>query len=121
MSRSEANLKHLQLERPLVFFDLETTGTDPTRDKIVEISILRVEPDGGRLARTRRVDPECPIPAGATAVHGIGDEDVRGEPPFRKVARGLLDLLDGADLAGFNVRRFDVPLLERELRDCGME
>jgi DNA polymerase-3 subunit epsilon len=114
-------LKHLQLERPLVVFDLETTGTDPARDKIVEIAVLRVEPDGGRQARTRRINPECPIPPGATAVHGIGDDDVRDEPPFRRVARGLLDLLEGADVAGFNVRRFDLPLLERELREAGLE
>lgn len=114
-------LEHLQLERSLVFFDLETTGTDPARDRIIEIAVLRIEPDGSRTMRTRRVHPECPIPAEATAVHGIGDEDVRDEPPFRRVARGLLELLEGADLAGFNVRRFDLPLLERELRDCGLD
>jgi len=111
----------LQLDRPLVVFDLETTGTDPGRDKIVEIGVLRLEPDGSRTVRTRRVDPECPIPPGATAVHGIRDEDVRGEPPFRKVARGLLELLEGADLAGFNVRRFDAPLLDREFKECGLD
>lgn len=114
-------MKNLQLDRPLAFFDLETTGTDPARDKIVEIAVLRLEPDGGRVARTRRVNPERPIPPGATAVHGIRDEDVRDQPPFRRVAKSLLELLDGADLAGFNVRRFDVPLLERELRECGLD
>jgi DNA polymerase-3 subunit epsilon len=108
------------LDRPLVFFDLETTGTDPASDRIVEISVLRIEPDGARRARTRRIDPERPIPPGATAVHGIRDEDVLGQPTFRQIARGLLsDWLDGADLAGFNVLRFDVPLLDREFRDCG--
>ena len=114
-------MRHLRLARPLVVFDLETTGTDPARDKIVEIALLRLTPDGQSLARTRRINPECPIPPEATAVHGITDEDVRDQPPFRRVARGLLELLEGADLAGFNVRRFDVPLLERELRDCGLD
>jgi DNA polymerase-3 subunit epsilon len=112
-------LKYLKLERPIIFFDLETTGTDPASDKIVEIGVLRLEPDGSREVRTRRVNPERPIPAGATAVHGIRDEDVAGEPTFRQLARGLLELLEGADLAGFNVRRFDVPLLGRELREAG--
>lgn len=114
-------LRNLSLQRPLVFLDLETTGTDPGSDRIVEIAVLRCEPDGSQRTRTRRVNPERPIPAGATAVHGIRDEDVRDEPTFREVARGLLDLLEGADLAGFNVGRFDLPLLERELSECGMD
>ena len=111
----------LKLERPLVFFDLETTGTDPARDKIVEICALRIAPDGSRETRTRRINPERPIPKDATAIHGIRDEDVRDAPPFRSIARGLLDFLGDADLAGFNVRRFDVPLLDREFRDCGLD
>jgi DNA polymerase-3 subunit epsilon len=114
-------VKHVRLERPLAVFDLETTGTDPATDKIVEIAVLRIEPDGKREARTRRIDPGRPIPPAATAVHGIGDDDVRGEPTFDRIARGLLEFLDGADLAGFNVRRFDVPLLEREFSDCGLD
>ena len=111
----------LQLTRPIVCFDLETTGIDPATDRIVEISILRVEPDGARQVRTRRINPGRPIPEGATAVHGISDEDVADAPPFRQVAKGLLELLDGADLAGFNVARFDIPLLDREFRDCGLK
>ena len=114
-------MKHLRLERPLVFFDLETTGTDPARDKIVEISVLRITTDGERESRTRRVDPGRPIPSGATAVHGIRDEDVRDAPKFRQIARGLVDFLDDADLAGFNIARFDVPLLERELKEAGFD
>jgi len=111
----------LKLSRPLAFFDLETTGTDPARDKIVEVAVLRLDPEGGREAATHRVNPERPIPPDASAVHGIRDEDVAGAPPFRELARELLDLLKDADLAGFNVRRFDVPLLDREFRDCGMD
>jgi DNA polymerase-3 subunit epsilon len=114
-------VSRLELQRPLVVFDLETTGTDPMRDKIVEIALLRVEPDGSRRAVTRRVNPERPIPADATAVHGIRDEDVRSAPAFRQLARELLDVLQDADLAGFNVRRFDVPLLDREFRECGLD
>jgi DNA polymerase-3 subunit epsilon len=114
-------MTNLTLARPLAFFDLETTGTDPSRDKIVEIAVVRVDPGGGRETRTRRINPERPIPPDATAIHGIRDEDVKDEPAFRQVARGLLDLLADADLAGFNVHRFDVPLLDREFRDCGMD
>ena len=110
----------LHLSRPLTFFDLETTGTDPAVDRIVEISVLRIDPDGTRVARTRRIDPERPIPREATAVHGLADDDVRGEPTFRQIARGLLEFLGASDLAGFNIRRFDVPLLDREFRDCGL-
>ena len=111
----------LQLTRPIVCFDLETTGIDPASDRIVEISILRVEPDGTRLARTRRINPGRPIPSEATAVHGIRDEDVADAPSFGQIAKGLLELLDGADLAGFNVSRFDIPLLDREFRDCELD
>ena len=114
-------MKRLALEKPLVFFDLETTGTDPQQDKIVEISALRIAPDGTRESRTRRLNPERPIPAGASAVHGIRDQDVRDEPTFGQIARSLLDFLAGSDLAGFNVRRFDVPLLDREFRGCGLD
>ena len=111
----------LQLTRSIVFFDLETTGIDPASDRIVEISILRVEPDGSRRMRTRKINPGRPIPKEATAVHGIRDADVADAPSFRHIAKGLLELLDGADLAGFNVARFDIPLLDREFRDCGLD
>ena len=83
----------LELRRPLAFFDLETTGTDPARDRIVEISVLRIEPGGERTSRTRRVNPERPIPMEATRIHGIRDEDVAHEPTFRQIARALLDFL----------------------------
>ena len=109
-------MQRLSRTRPLVFFDLETTGTDPATDRIVEISTVRLEPGGDRTTRTRRVNPERPIPPAATAIHGISDEHVRDEPTFRRIARGLLELLADADLAGFNITRFDVPLLDREFR-----
>ncbi len=114
-------MENLNLVRPLVFFDLETTGVDPASDRIVEIAAVRLEPGGERESRVRRINPERPIPPGATAVHGIRDEDVREEPTFRQMARSFLDFLDGADLAGFNVARFDLPLLAREFSDCGLD
>ena len=114
-------MRHLRLQRPLVFFDLETTGVDPGRDKIVEIAMIRVEPDGTRRAVAHRVHPGRPIPKEATAIHGIGDDDVRDAPAFAAIAGEIVALLDGADLAGFNVRRFDVPLLEREMKECGQD
>jgi len=114
-------LSQLNLQRPLVVFDLETTGTDVKTDRIVEVSALRIEPDGTREQKTRRVNPGRPIPAGATAVHGISDDDVRDQPAFAKIARGLLTFFENADLAGFNVGRFDIPLLERELKECGLD
>jgi len=104
-----------------VVFDLETTGTDPAIDRIVEISALRLDPEGDRELRTRRLNPERTIPPGATAVHGITDDDVRDAPTFRQVSRSLLTWIEGADLAGFNIVRFDVPLLDREFRDCGLD
>jgi DNA polymerase-3 subunit epsilon len=114
-------LKHVNLERPLVCFDLETTGVSPERDRIVEIGLVRVEPDGSRRAFRTLVNPEMPIPPQATAVHGISDADVHDAPSLAGVARELLVLLDGADLAGFNSIGFDAPLLENELRRVGVE
>jgi DNA polymerase-3 subunit epsilon len=114
-------LKQLNLDRPLAFFDLETTGIDPATDRIVEICVLRVETDGSEEIKTRRINPERPIPAAATAIHGIRDEDVRDAPTFKEIARGLHAFLEGADLAGYNVARFDAPLLNREFADCGFD
>lgn len=101
----------LKLTRPIVFFDLETTGTNITHDRIVEISLIKVMPDGTEIERTRRINPEMPIPAEATAIHHITDEDVCGEPTFRQVAKSLAELFSGCDIAGFNSNRFDIPML----------
>lgn len=111
----------LPLERPLAVFDLETTGTFPQADRIVEIGILKILPDGRTETRTRRVNPEMPIPAAATAVHGIRDADVVGEPFFHQIAPGLLEFLAGCDLAGYNIVRFDLPLLRHEFERAGIE
>ena len=114
-------MKNLKLSRPLAFFDLETTGIDAASDRIVEICILKVFPDGRREALVERLNPERPIPPEATAVHGISDQDVAGCPRFRERAAAYLAMLEGADLSGYNVQRFDIPLLRRELKDVGMD
>lgn len=111
----------LNLKRPIVFFDLETTGTNITNDRIVEISVVKVLPDGSEIVKTRRINPCCPIPAEATAVHHITDEDVKNEPEFRKVARSLADFFAGCDIAGFNSNRFDIPLLDQEFQRAGVD
>src|SRR5690242_8632899 len=112
-------LLNITLEKPLAVIDLETTGTDPQNDRIVEISILKILPDGRRRHRTRRLNPGIPIPPAATAVHGITDADVAGEPRFEQVAQGLLDFLDGCDLCGFNLKRFDLRVLYCEFARAG--
>ncbi len=108
------------LERPLVFLDLETTGLVPSQDRIVELAIIKVTPSGDVLERVRRFNPGMPIPPEATAVHGITDDDIRDEAPFAKRALSLAVLLEGTDLAGFNVRRFDLPMLMAEFRRSGI-
>ena len=111
----------LELDRPLVFFDLETTGLKVGKDRIVEMALIRMSPQGDVLERVRRFNPEIPIPPEATAVHGITDEDVKDEAPFAARARSLAQLLEGCDLAGYNIRRFDLPMLEAEFARAGVE
>ena len=108
------------LDRPLVFFDLETTGRRPTHDRIVEMATVRLDPGGGRDEREHRFNPEMPIPKEATDVHGISDEDVADKAPFRKRAKSLAEFLEGCDLGGFNIRRFDLPMLLAEFRRAGV-
>lgn len=110
----------LKLQRPIVFFDLETTGTNVTHDRIVEISIIKVLPGGEEVERTRRVNPEIPIPPEATAVHHITDADVAEEPTFRQIAKSLAEMFADSDIAGFNSNRFDIPLLMEEFNRAGV-
>lgn len=111
----------LALERPLAFFDLETTGTRIGKDRIVQIGIVRLMPDSARVTYQTLVNPGIPIPAEATAVHGITDLDVAMAPPLDAVAPEVLAALEGCDLAGFNCLRFDVPFLAEELFRVGVE
>jgi DNA polymerase-3 subunit epsilon len=105
----------LNLKNPIVFFDLETTGIDLMNDRIIEYSVLKVKPNGEKEQITRRVNPLRPIPARTTAIHGIKDEDVKDLPPFKAHAKNLADFLLGCDLAGFNIIRFDIPMLVEEM------
>ena len=111
----------LNLKRPIIFFDLETTGVNTSSDRIVEISLVKIMPDGEEITKTRRINPEMPIPAEATAVHGITDEDVKDCPTFRQVAKSFKDFIEGCDFGGFNSNRFDLPVLAEEFIRAGVD
>lgn len=104
----------LNLKNPIIFFDLETTGVDISKDRIVEICYIKVFPDGSEKECVRRVNPGVHIPEGASAVHGIYDEDVKDCPLFREIAKEIAADFEGCDVAGFNSNRFDLPLLAEE-------
>lgn len=112
---------NLNLTKPIVFFDLETTGVNIATDRIVEISILKVFPNGNKESKTWLVNPEIEIPRGATEVHGITNEKVVTEPTFKELAPKVNDIISGCDLAGFNSNRFDIPLLAEELMRAGYD
>ena len=111
----------LNLKNPLVFFDLETTGIDIAKDRIVEISMVKVMPNGQEIVKTRRINPGMPIPPEATAIHGITDEDVKDCPKFKEIAKSLAAQIEGCDLAGFNSNRFDIPMLAEEFLRAGVD
>lgn len=105
---------NLKLTKPICFFDLETTGVNVGADRIVEIAILKLMPDGTRQMKSKRVNPEMPIPESSSKIHGIYDADVKDAPTFRQVAHEIANFINGADLAGYNSNKFDVPLLAEE-------
>lgn len=105
----------LKLSKPICFFDLETTGIDITKDRIVEISILKVYPNGNKESKTWLVNPTIPIPKAASDVHGITDERVANEPTFKELAKQIHNMIKDSDLAGYNSDRFDIPLLAEEM------
>lgn len=111
----------LNLTTPIVFFDLETTGTDINKDRIVEICYLKVWPNGNEDAHNLRINPEMHIPEEASAVHGIFDADVKDCPKFKEVAKNIAKDFEGCDIAGFNSNRFDVPLLAEEFLRAGVD
>lgn len=111
----------LNLTRPLIFFDLETTGVNIHTDRIVEISCVKVRPDGTHTEYVQRVNPEIPIPPASTAIHHISDEDVKDQPRFADIAPGLMRAFDDCDIAGFNSNKFDIPLLMKEFERVGMQ
>ncbi|MET2985696.1 exonuclease domain-containing protein [Aureibaculum conchae] len=111
----------LKLNKPIVFFDLETTGINIAKDRIVEISILKVHPNGNKESKTWLVNPEMEIPAEVVAIHGIDNEKVVTEPTFAELAKEINQLIEGCDLAGFNSNRFDIPLLAEEFLRVGID
>lgn len=111
----------LNLKRPLIFFDLETTGINVTSDRIVELCYIKVFPNGNEESKSMRINPEMPIPPHSTAVHGIMDDDVKDCPTFKEVAKELELTFRDSDIAGYNSNKFDVPLLVEEFLRAGVE
>ena len=111
----------LNNRNPIVFFDLETTGLDICKDRIVEISMIKVMPDGSEIVKNRRINPTIPIPKEASEVHHIYDEDVKDCPTFKEIAKSLAAFIEGCDFAGFNSNKFDVPLLAEEFIRAGVD
>ena len=111
----------LNLRNPLIFFDLETTGIDVALDRIVEISYLKVFPNGDEELKTMKVNPTVPIPPKVSAIHGITDEDVKDAPKFSEIARMLARVFEGCDFAGYNSNKFDIPLLAEEFLRAGVD
>ena len=112
---------NLDLKKPIVFFDLETTGVNIATDKVVEIAILKVFPNGNKESKTWLVNPEMEIPQGSIDVHGITNEKVASEPTFKELAPQINEMIADSDLAGFNSNRFDIPLLAEELMRAGID
>jgi len=111
----------LNLTKPICFFDLETTGINISKDRVVEISILKVYPNGNKESRTWLVNPEMTIPKEVIEIHGISNEKVANEPTFKELAKDIYNMIKDADLAGFNSNRFDIPLLAEELLRAGID
>jgi DNA polymerase III subunit epsilon len=111
----------LNLTKPLVFLDLETTGVNPVTDKIIDVAMLKALPGGETEMKTWRVNPGIPIPPATTKIHKITDENVKDSPPFAKVASQILDFIGNADLAGYNSNKFDIPLLIEECLRVGLD
>ena len=111
----------LKLIRPLCVFDLETTGLQIVKDRIIQIGIIKIHPDGKSEEFSSLVNPQIPIPKETTAIHGITDEKVKGQPSFKEIAKNIIYFIDDSDLAGYNSNKFDIPLLAEELIRSGIE
>jgi DNA polymerase-3 subunit epsilon len=114
-------MAQLNLTRPIIFFDLETTGMNHAKDRIVEMALVKLLPGGARDSYVKRINPEMPIPAEVSAIHGIFDEDVKNAPTFKHVAHHLYEWMRGCDLGGYNSSRFDLPVLAEEFLRCGIQ
>lgn len=113
-------MSRLNLKRPIVFFDLETTGTDIAKDRIVELAFVKILPTGARERYVKRINPGMPIPPSSTAIHGIRDEDVKDAPLFKQIAHELYEWMKNCDLGGYNSMKFDLPVLAEELLRAGI-
>lgn len=111
----------LNLKKPIVFFDVESTGLDIVKDRIIELSYIKVFPNGEKEEKTLRINPEMPIPEASQAVHHISDDDVKDKPTFKQVAKEIKAVFQGSDIAGFNSNRFDIPILVQELYRAGVD
>ena len=111
---------NLQLTKPIVFIDLETTGINVSLDKIVEIALVKIMPDGTKQVKRKLVNPEMHIPEQVTAIHGISDEMVKDAPSFKQIANEIKQFIEGADLGGYNSNRFDIPMLNEEFLRAGI-
>ena len=111
----------LQLKRPLVFIDLETTGTNLSADRIVEIAIIKIFPDGTKSVKQKIINPQIPIPKSSSEIHGITDDKVKNAPTFKQVANELKQFIEDSDFSGYNSNRFDIPLLMEEFLRAGLE
>lgn len=111
----------LKLKNPIVFLDLETTGINVAADRIVEIALLKINPDGSEEEKLYRINPEMPIPEKASNIHGIYDDDLKDQPKFKEVAKTIAHFIEGCDFAGFNSNRFDIPLLAEEFLRAGID
>lgn len=112
---------NIKLEKPLAVFDLEATGLNITKDRIVEIAVIKINPDGTRETFHKRINPECPIPAEVSAIHGIHDEDVKDAPTFAQALDEIMAFIGDADFAGYNSNKFDLPLLAEEILRTGRD
>ncbi len=110
----------LNLKKPIIFFDLETTGVNISHDRIIELSYIKVYPNGTEEEKSMRINPEMSIPAESTAIHHITDEDVADKPTFKQIAKELAKVFEGCDIAGYNSNRFDIPLLMEEFLRAGI-
>jgi DNA polymerase-3 subunit epsilon len=113
-------MAQLLLKKPIIFLDLETTGTDHAKDRIIELALVKITPDGGRQSYVRRVNPSMPIPPSSTAIHGITDEHIKDCPTFKQIAKELYDWMKGCDLGGYASSKFDIPLLAEEFLRAGV-
>jgi len=113
-------MAQLAVNRPIIFFDLETTGTDHAKDRIVEIAMVKIKPDGSRESYIKRLNPGMPIPAESSSIHGIYDVDVKDAPTFKQIAHGLYEWMKQCDLGGYNSAKFDIPMLAEEFLRAGI-